>query len=136
LFQEIFHGMVRSNGVAAHTRATLVTFLAGPGHAQGRDCRDGPVMDRGGIATEETPADNLAGIRTQGYIDRVVSRSPTRVFDPDVDISVGNTTVTTAGPEEISVSRDRMEDQHRAGRRTRLLIRRFSCGVIRTRGRG
>jgi len=93
-------------------------------------------MDRGGIATEETPADNLAGIRTQGYIDRVVSRSPTRVFDPDVDISVGNTTVTTAGPEEISVSRDRMEDQHRAGRRTRLLIRRFSCGVIRTRGRG
>ena len=69
-----------------------------PGHAQGRDRRDGPMMDRGGIATGETPAENRAGMRAQGSIDRVVARSPTRVFDPDMDISVETTTVTTATP--------------------------------------
>ena len=66
-------------------------------------------MEIGGIATEETPADNLAGMRAQGYIDRGVSRSPTRVFDPDMDISVETTTVTTAGQEDISVYRDCVE---------------------------
>ena len=68
------------------------------------------VMDRmeiGGIATEETPADNRAGMRAQGSIDRGVARSPTRVFDPEV----ATTTVTTAGQEEIAVYRDCVESR-------------------------
>ena len=62
------------------------------------------VMDRmeiGGIATEE----NRAGMRAQGYIYRVVSRSPTRVFDPDAAM----TTVSTASKGEVTVYRDRVE---------------------------
>jgi len=64
-------------------------------------------MEIGGIATEETPAGNRAGMRAQGSIDRGVARSPTRVFDPDST----TTTVTTAGKEEVSVYRDRVEGQ-------------------------
>ncbi len=60
------------------------------------------VMDRG-IATEE----NLAWMRAQGYIYRVVSRSPTRVFDPDA----ATTTVTTASNGAVSVYRDRVDGQ-------------------------
>ena len=82
-----------------------------PGHAQGRDCRDGPVMEIGGIATEETPAENRAGMRAQGSIDRGVARSPTRVFDPDMDISVETTTITTASNGAVSVYRDRVDSQ-------------------------
>ncbi len=62
-------------------------------------------MEIGGIATEETPADNRAGMRAQGSIDRGVARSPTRVFDPDSTTP----TVTTAGKEEVSVYRDHVE---------------------------
>ncbi len=64
------------------------------------------VMDRmeiGGIATEE----NRAGMRAQGSIDRVVSRSPTRVFDPDAAM----TTVSTASKGEVTVYRDRVDSQ-------------------------
>ncbi len=64
------------------------------------------VMDRmeiGGIATEE----NLAWMRAQGYIYRVVSRSPTRVFDPDAAM----TTVSTASKGEVTVYRDRVDGQ-------------------------
>ncbi len=60
------------------------------------------VMDRG-IATEE----NLAWMRAQGYIYLVVSRSPTRVFDPDA----ATTTVTTASNGAVSVYRDRVDSQ-------------------------
>jgi len=66
-------------------------------------------MEIGGIATE----DNRAGMRAQGYIDRGVSRSPTRVFDPAVDISgestVETTTVSTASKGAVTVYRDRVE---------------------------
>jgi len=68
------------------------------------------VMDRmeiGGIATEETPEDNRAGMRAQGSIDRVVSRSPTRVFDPDASM----TPVSTASKGEVTVYRDRVDSQ-------------------------
>ncbi len=64
------------------------------------------VMDRmeiGGIATEE----NLAGMRAQGYIYRVVARSPTRVFDPNAAM----TTVSTASKGEVTVYRDRVDSQ-------------------------
>ncbi len=64
------------------------------------------VMDRmeiGGIATEE----NRAGMRAQGSIDRVVSRSPTRVFDPDAAM----TTVSTASKGEVTVYRDHVDSQ-------------------------
>ncbi len=64
-------------------------------------------MEIGGIATE----DNRAGMRAQGSIDRVVSRSPTRVFDPDVESTVETTTVTTASNGAVSVYRDRVEGQ-------------------------
>jgi len=85
---EIFPGTFPGHGVEAHTLETMLTSLEVP--------KGGiVVMDRmeiGGIAT----ADNRAGMRAQGYIDRVVSRSPTRVFDPDMDMSVETTTITTA----------------------------------------
>ena len=89
LFREIFPG----NVVEAHTLETMLTALEVP--------KGGiVVMDRG-IATE----DNLAWMRTQGYIYLVVARSPTRVFDPDA----ATTTVTTASKGEVSVYRDRVE---------------------------
>ncbi len=88
---EIFPG----NVVEARTLATMLTTLGVP--------KGGIiVMDRG-IATEE----NLAWMRSEGYIYLVVSRSPARVFDPDA----ATTTVTTAGQEEIAVCLDRVEDQ-------------------------
>ena len=46
-------------------------------------------------------------MRAQGYIDRVVARSPTRVFDPDAAM----TTVSTASKGEVTVYRDRVDGQ-------------------------
>jgi len=61
------------------------------------------MMEIGGIATAET----RAGMRAQGTIDRGVSRSPTRVFDPDAAM----TTVATASKGAVPVDRDRVEGQ-------------------------
>ncbi len=95
MFREIFPGTFPGHDVEAHTLETMLTSLDVP--------KGGiVVMDRG-IATEE----NRAWMRSEGYLYLVVSRSPTRVFDPEV----ATTTVTTAGQEEIAVYRDCVESR-------------------------
>ena len=96
------------NVVEAHTLETMLTSLDVP--------KGGiVVMDRG-IATEE----NRAWMRSEGYLYLVVSRSPTRVFDPEV----ATTTVTTAGQEEIAVYRDCVESREEdATPHTEVLLR-------------
>ena len=104
---EIFPG----NGVEAKTLATMLAAIKAP--------KGGiVVMDRG-IAINA----NLAWMRAQGYCYLVVSRSPTRVFDPPTD----DGTVIKAGQGDIAVyleHQDRTEDDGTACQE--VLLRCFS----------
>ncbi|MCY4152558.1 MAG: transposase [Aestuariivita sp.] len=104
---EIFPG----NVVAAKTLATMLAALKAPNGGI-------VVMDRG-IATDA----NLAWMRSQGCDYLVVSRSPTRVFDPPA----ADPTIITAGKGEIAAyleQQDRTEDDRTAYQE--VLLRCFS----------
>lgn len=92
-------GIFPGNVAGARTLATMLASLEVPGGGT-------VVMDRG-IATGE----NLAWMRARGYVYPVVSRSSTRVFDPDVETA----TVTTASNGAVSACLDPVDGREEDG---------------------